>query len=139
MDIYNIGRICLGIFYLVCSFFNLFHTINNTQNLWIICLENVRFSFQKDFIEQIVIPNEKVIVLIIVGFEFVVSMLILSEGIFVKIGLILGIIWVLFVAPFLPINDILGHLILGILQALLLMGSYDTTFLEIIQSKIPLY
>lgn len=136
MDIFNVGRICLGIFYLVSSFFNLFHTINNTEYLWTVCLENVRFSFQKDFIEQIVIPNEKVIVLLIVGFEFTVSMLILSEGIFVKIGLILGILWVLFVAQFLPVSDILGHLILGILQALLLVGNYQATLLEIILLKI---
>jgi hypothetical protein len=116
--------------------FNLFHTINNTQYLWTVCLENVRFSFQKDFLEQFVIPNEKLIVLLIVAFEVIVGVFILSKGISVKIGLILGILWVLFVAPFLPLGDILGHLILGILQALLLMGNYDTTFLEIIVSKI---
>jgi len=136
MDLYNVGRICIGVFYLVSSVFNLFHTINNTQYLWTVCLENVRFSFQKDFLEQFVIPNEKLIVLLIVAFEVIVGVFILSKGISVKIGLILGILWVLFVAPFLPLGDILGHLILGILQALLLMGNYDTTFLEIIVSKI---
>lgn len=136
MSKYNVGRISLGIFYLVACLFNLFHTINNTQYLWTVCLENVRFSFYKDFLEQIVIPNEKLIVLLVVIFEFIVGVLILSKEIFVKIGLILGMLWVLFIAPFLPLNDIFGHLILGILQAMLLMGNYDTTVLEIIQSKM---
>jgi hypothetical protein len=111
--------------------------MNNTQYLWIVCLENVRFSFQTQFLEKIVIPNEKFIVLLIVIFEIIVGLFILSKGLFVKIGLILGIFWVLSIATFLPLDDILGHIGLGILHALLLKGNYDTTFWEIIQSKIP--
>jgi hypothetical protein len=89
------------------------------------------------FLEEIVIPNEKLIILLIVVFELIVGLFILSEGLFVKIGLILGILWVLSVSTFLPFTDILGHLGLGIFQALLLMGNYDTTFLELLRSKIP--
>jgi len=137
MDIYNISRIGLGLFYLISSFFNLFHTINNTQYLWIVCRENIRFSFQRQFLEGIVIPNEKLIVLLIVVFEIIVGLFILSQGLFVKIGLILGILWVLLVSTFLPFNDILGHLGLGLFQALLLMGNYDTTFFDLLRSKIP--
>ncbi|MFX0182292.1 MAG: hypothetical protein ACFE95_04335 [Candidatus Hodarchaeota archaeon] len=136
MSKHNIGRLGIGTFYLVACFFNLFHTINNTHYLWTVCLENVRFSFYEEFLVQIVIPNEKLIILLIVIFEFIVGMLILSKEIFVKIGLILGIFWVLMIAPFLPLSDVFGHLILGILQAMLLMGNYDTTVLEIIHSKI---
>jgi hypothetical protein len=136
MNLYNVGRICLGIFYLVAGLFNLFHTIHNTQYLWTVCLENAHFSFYKEFLKQIVIPNETLIILLIVVFEFIVGVLILSEGFFVKIGLILAILWVMFVAPFLPLGDIMGHLVLGIFQVLLLMGNYDTSFWEIIQLKI---
>ena len=132
MDISNVGRLSIGIFYLVACIFNLFHTINNTEYMWTVCLENARFSFQKEFLVQIVIPNEKLVVLLIVAFEFVVSMLILSKWNFVKIGLTLGILWVLFIATFLPKSDILGHLILGIIQGILLIGNYDATLLEII-------
>ena len=134
MNRLNISRIGIGLFYLVSSFFNLFHTMNNTQYLWIVCLENVRFSFQTQFLEKIVIPNEKFIVLLIVIFEIIVGLFILSKGLFVKIGLILGIFWVLSIATFLPLDDILGHIGLGVLHALLLMGNYDTTFWEIIKS-----
>jgi hypothetical protein len=67
-----------------------------------VCLENVHFAFYKEFLEQIVIPNEKLIILLIVVFEFIVSVLILSKEIFVKIGLLLAILWVLFIMPFLP-------------------------------------
>ena len=136
MDLYNSGRIVLGLFYLVSSFFNLFHTINNTQYLWTVCLQNVRFSFQQEFLEKLVIPNEKFIVLLIVAFEIIVGSFILSKGLIVKIGLILGILWVLFVATFLPLIDIFGHLGLGIFQALLLLGKYDTTFIKMIESII---
>ncbi len=136
MNKYNVSRISLGVFYLVACVFNFFHTINNTQYLWAVCLENVHFSFYKDFLEQIVIPNEQLIILLVVVFEFTVGVLILSKEIFVKIGLLLAILWVLIIAPFLPWVDILGHLLLGTFQVLLLIGNYDTTVLEIIQSKI---
>ncbi|MFX0124637.1 MAG: hypothetical protein ACFFAE_13475 [Candidatus Hodarchaeota archaeon] len=136
MNKFNISRIGLGIFYLISCIFNLFHTINNTQYLWAVCLENVQFSFYKEFLEQIVIPNEILIILLIVVFELIVGILILSKGIFVKIGLLLAILWVLIIAPFLPWVDILGHLLLGTFQTLLLMGTYDTTVLEIVQSKL---
>lgn len=136
MNKYNVGRIILGIFYLVSCFFNLIHTINNTHYLWAICLENAHFSFYREFLIQIVIPNEKLVILLVVVFEFIVGVLILSKEIFVKVGLTLAILWVLLIAPFLPLVDVLGHITLGALQALLLLGNYDTTFLEIIKSKI---
>ncbi|UCE12217.1 MAG: hypothetical protein JSV04_08420 [Candidatus Heimdallarchaeota archaeon] len=136
MEKYNIGRISLGIFYLVAAVVNLIHTIHNTHYLWSVCLENVLFSFYKDILEQIVIPNEKLIILMVVVFEFIVGVLILSKDVFVKIGLILATLWVLFVAQFLPWVDILGHLLLGIFQGLLLMGNYDTTILEIVTTYL---
>ncbi len=136
MSIFNVGRIIIGVFYLVCCFFNLFHTINNTEYMWTICLENVRFPIQKEFLEKIVIPNEKIIVLLIVALELVMGALILNQGIYVKIGLVLGILWVLSVVQFLPKNDIIGHLILGIIQALLLMENYDLTLFQMIKSVI---
>ena len=136
MNTYNIGRISLGVFYLVAGVINLSHTIHNTHYLWSVLLENVHFSFYKEFLEQIVIPNEQLIILLVVVFEFIVGILILSKEIFVKIGLLLAILWVLIITPFLPWVDILGHLLLGAFQALLLMGNYDTTVLKIIQSKL---
>lgn len=136
MNKFNISRIGLGIFYLIACVFNLFHTIHNTQYMWAVCLENVHFAFYKEFLEQIVIPNEQLIILLVVVFEFIVGVFILSKEIFVKIGLLLAILWVLIIAPFLPWVDILGHLILGMFQAFLLMGNYDTTVLEIMRSKI---
>ncbi|MFX0173086.1 MAG: hypothetical protein ACFE9L_14330 [Candidatus Hodarchaeota archaeon] len=135
MNLYNVGRISLGIFYLVSSLFNLFHTINNTHYLWMVCLENVHFAFYKQFLEQIVIPNEKLVILAVVIFEFIVGVLILSKEIFVKIGLLFTILWVLFIIPFLPWSDIIGHLLLGTFQTLLLLGNYDRSVLEIIKRK----
>ncbi len=136
MSKYNAGRIPLGVFYLVAGVSNLFHTIHNTHYLWSVCLANVHFSFYKDFLEQIVIPNEQLIILIVVVFEFIVGVLILSKETFVKIGLLFAILWVLIITPFLPWVDIFGHLLLGTFQALLLMGNYDTTVWEILHSKI---
>jgi len=136
MDKYNVGRIGFGIFYLICSLANLFFGVHNTEFMWAICLENVRFSFYKDFLEQIVIPNEILIVLLIIGFEFTVAMLLFSKAIFVKIGLCFGILWVVLISPYLSLIDVIGHLVLGLLQAILLKGVYDKTVVEMIQSKI---
>ncbi|MHA1996304.1 MAG: hypothetical protein ACW97Z_17370 [Candidatus Hodarchaeales archaeon] len=136
MTLFNVGRIILGIFYLISAGFNLFHTINNTEYLWIICLENVRFPLQKEFLEILIIPNEKIIILLIVALEIVMGILILSQGPYVKIGLSLGILWVLFVAQFLPMNDIIGHIILGCIQAVLLLETYDETIYKVIKGVI---
>ncbi|MHA2109567.1 MAG: hypothetical protein ACW99R_17805 [Candidatus Hodarchaeales archaeon] len=136
MTLFNVGRIILGIFYLISAGFNLFHTINNTEYLWIICLENVRFPLQKEFLEILIIPNEKIIILLIVALEIVMGILILSQGPYVKIGLILGILWVLFVAQFLPMDDIIGHIILGCIQAFLLLETYDETIYKVIKGVI---
>ena len=136
MNKYNIARVGLGTFYIIAGLFNLFHTIHNTHYLWIVCLENVHLSFYRVILEQIVIPNEQLIILLVIVFEFIVGVLILSKEFFVKIGLLLAILWVLIVSPLLPWVDIFGHLVLGMFQALLLRGNYDTTVLEIIQSYI---
>ena len=136
MNKYNTGRIGFGVFYLISSFANFFLTIHNTEFLWIVCLENVRFSIYRDFLELIVIPNEKIIILLIVVLELTMAMLLFSKKIFVKIGLSLGIIWVILISPFLPLADVIGHLVLGLIQATLLMGVYDKTVVEMIQSKI---
>ncbi|MFX0206513.1 MAG: hypothetical protein ACFFDT_11055, partial [Candidatus Hodarchaeota archaeon] len=66
MSKYNVGRIKLGVFYLIASLVNFLHTINNTEYLWIVCLENVHISFYKEILEAIVIPNEKLVILLVV-------------------------------------------------------------------------
>ncbi|MHA2175980.1 MAG: hypothetical protein ACXABI_14215 [Candidatus Hodarchaeales archaeon] len=136
MTVFNVGRIIFGAFYLISAGFNLLHTINNTEYLWIVCLENVRFPLQKEFLERLIIPNETIIILLIVALEIVMGVLILTQGTYVKIGLILGILWVLFVSQFLPINDIVGHLILGGIQALLLLETYDETVFEVVNGVV---
>ncbi|MFX1508385.1 MAG: hypothetical protein ACFFDC_20065 [Promethearchaeota archaeon] len=136
MSKYNVSRISLGVFYLIASLVNFFHTIHYTKYLWIVCLENVHISFYKEILEVIVIPNEKLVILLVIVFEFIVGVLILSKKIFVKIGLMLAMLWILIITPFLPWVDILGHLLLGVFQALLLMGTYDMTVLEIMQQNL---
>jgi hypothetical protein len=96
----------------------------------------VRFPLQKEFLEILIIPNEKIIILLIVALEIVMGILILSQGPYVKIGLSLGILWVLFVAQFLPMNDIIGHIILGCIQAVLLLETYDETIYKVIKGVI---
>ncbi len=124
VTILTVSRVLLGLFYLISAVFNLFHTINNTEYLWAVCLENTRLPIQREFLEKLIIPNEKLVILLIVVLEVVMGYLILNQGVFIKIGLILGIFWVLFVAQFLPLNDIIGHLSLAGVQALLLLGTY---------------
>jgi len=136
MDKCNVSRVCLGVFYLVSGVANLFLTIHNTQYLWVVCLENVHFSFYKTILEHIIIPNEELIMLLVIIFEFIVGLLILSKEVFVKIGLLLATLWVITISPFLPWVDVFGHLVLGMFQALLLRENYNATVLAIIKSYI---
>ncbi len=136
MTISNIGRSIFGFFYLISAGANLFHTIHHAEYLWIICLENVRFPLQKEFLERVIIPNETIIILLIVLLELVMGVLILAKGIYVKIGLGLGIFWVLGVAQFLPMIDVIGHITLGCIQVLLLRETYNETVFELIKSIV---
>ena len=135
MDKSNILRIIFGLFYLAAAVFNFTYTLRQPQPLdWF--AENALIPFYKDFILSVVVPNSDLIILLVVVFEIVVGVLILSKRIFVKAGLVLGIIWALILVPLLPIGPpMLTNLILASLQAFLLRSEYDRSFLEILRSK----
>lgn len=136
MDKSNILRIIFGLFYLAAAVFNFTYTSRNPQPLYDWFAENALIPFYKDFLLSVVVPNLDSIILLVVVFEIVVGVLILSKQNFVKMGLSLGIIWALFLVPLLPIGPpMLTNLILASLQAFLLRKEYDKSFLEILRSK----
>ena len=139
MDKSNILRIIFGLFYLAAAVFNFTYTLRHPQQLRLFYdsfAENALIPFYKDFILSVVVPNSDLIILMVVVFEIVVGILILSKRIFVKVGLSLGILWTLFFVPILAVGPpMLTNLILASLQVFLLKKEYDKSFLEILRSK----
>ncbi|MFX1465521.1 MAG: hypothetical protein ACFFA5_03515 [Promethearchaeota archaeon] len=132
----NRGRICFGLGYLVAALFNLSFTLRNHQILWDFFLENAHLSFYKDFLTNVIIPNGALFIIFTVIFEIIVGVLVLNKLVLVRIGLVLGLLWVIFLIPLLPLGpEMLTNIILAALQAILLRKEYETTFLEMLRER----
>ncbi len=133
----NIGRILLGIFYLIASFFNLTITMSDPQPLWDYFLQNSHLVIYTVILEDLIIPNELFFLLGTVVFEIIVGVLILSKSPYVQLGIITGIIWVLFLIPMLSVGpEMLTNIILAGIQAVFLFGKYETTAFNSLTSRI---
>ncbi len=132
----DIGRIGFGLGYLVAALFNLTFTLRNPQPLWDFFLENAHFTFYKEFLSNVIIPNASLFILLTVVFEFVLGVLILNKLILAKIGLVFGVVWCIFLLPFFPVGpEMLTNIILAVVQAILLRKEYETTFLEMLRTR----
>jgi len=132
----NRGRIGFGLGYLIAALFNLTFTLRTHQPLWDFFLENAHLSFYKDILINVIIPNGALFVILTVVFEIVTGVLILNKSLIARIGLVLGVLWVIFLIPILPLGpEMLTNIILAAVQAILLRKEYETTFLEILRER----
>jgi hypothetical protein len=83
---------------------------------------------------QLIALNPPLFILPAAACQIVVGLLILSKGRYVKMGLVGGIIFTLAITP-LGIEE-LPNLVLALAQVFLLTKEFDTTFLEILRSKL---
>ena len=94
----NIGRILWGMFFIVSSIINLFITLPNPV-LYKSFAELTFFHFYRRLLLSIAFPNAYLITGLVVVFELVVGVLILSKKAAVRRGLIFSASWLLFVFP----------------------------------------
>ncbi len=132
----NIGRIGFGLGYLVAAIFNLIVTLRTHQILWEFFLENAHLSFYKDILVNIIIPNGVLVIIITVIFEIILGVLVLNKLVLARIGLIFGILWVIFLIPILPLGpEMFTNIIIAAVQVILLRKEYETTFLEMLRER----
>jgi hypothetical protein len=132
----NRVRIGFGLGYLVAAIYNLTFTLRTHQPLWDFFLENAHLSLYKDILINVIIPNGVLIVILTVIFEIVLGVLILNKLLIARIGLIIGILWVVFLIPMLPLGpEMLTNIILSAVQLVLLRKEYEFTFLEMLRQR----
>ena len=133
----NIIRIGWGLGFLVAAAFNLIYTLQaDLDPFWEWFRENAWFTVYKDMLERIVIPNGSVIVVLTVVFEVVTGVLILNKLLWARLGLVLALLWPIFLLPLMPKGpEMTTVILLAIGPALLLLGEYETTFWELLRAR----
>jgi hypothetical protein len=132
----NRGRIGFGLGYLIAALFNLIFTLRAPQPLWDFFLKNAHLSLYNDILTNIIIPNGALFIILTFVFEIITGLLIINKLLISRIGLILGVLWVVFLIPMLPLGpEMLTNIILAVLQLILLRREYELTFLEMLRQR----
>ena len=128
----NIGRIFLGIFYLIMAIgINIVNAITNPQST-IQMGEASLLKFYRTIFSEIVSKAPEFFILVIALFQITMGLLILNKHKKVKLGLIGTSIFLILITPFGYIQ--IPWLGIAAIQLYLLRKDFDKTFIEIIGS-----
>lgn len=128
----NIGRIFLGVFYLIMAIgINIVNAITNPQST-VQMGEASLFEFYRTIFSDIVSKAPVFYILVIALFEITMGLLILNKHQKVKFGLIGTTIFLIMITPFGYIQ--IPWLGIAAVQMYLLTKDFDKTFIEIISS-----
>ena len=126
----NIGRIFLGIFYLIMAIgINIVNAITNPQST-VQMGEASLLDFYKTIFSDIVAKAPVFFILLIALFQMTMGLLILNKHKNVKLGLIGTTIFLILITPFGYIQ--IPWLGIAAIQLYLLRMDFDKTFIEII-------
>ncbi|MGD9093279.1 MAG: hypothetical protein PVF74_10550 [Anaerolineales bacterium] len=130
----NAGRIFLGLFFLVMAIgVNGTFTLNNPQ-AYVEYASGALIPLYREVALTVVELNPALFGLLLMAYEITMGLLLLYRGKAVKIGLIGTMVFLIGIAPLSYIQIPWLGLIIG--QAYLLTKEFDTTFLEILRSKL---
>ena len=122
---WNVWRGVIGLGYLVAAGFNLFFTLPRADLSWFAA--NAWWPWLDRFVMEVVVPNQEVVMAVVVVFEVVVAVLLMSQGRRVDLGVAVSVVWVLLLMPFLiPVPMAATNLVLAGLQGILAFRRYDT-------------
>lgn len=131
---WNIWRIFIGLAYLAAAAFNTIYTLPRSDQLDGYA-EGAWFSFLEDFMWDVFMPNGELFMILVIGFEVVVAVLILSRGRNVDVGVAASVLWVLAVLPFLAWPYLITNLVLAVMQGVILFRRYDTAIWDSVKSR----
>lgn len=130
----NIGRIFLGIFYLIMAIgINMVNAITNPQST-VQMGEASHLGFYKTIFSDIVAKAPVFFILLIALFQITMGLLILNKHKNVKLGLIGASIFLFLITPFGYIQ--IPWLGIAAIQLYLLRKDFDKTFIELIGEAI---
>lgn len=124
---FNTWRGLIGVAYLAAALFNGLYTLPRTDeaNLLDGYADGAWFAFLEDFMRDVVMPNDAMLMLAVILFEVAVGVSILSRGVWVDFGVAASVLWVLAILPFLAWPYLITNVVLVPLQGVLLLRRYD--------------
>lgn len=125
MNLSNLGRIVIGLGYLASAVFNIVFTLRDPQPFLNYIVEYGSFDFINNLITKYIVPNSTMILVIIILCEIITGALILSKGIFIRIGLLLGIVWMIGLIPVPIAPPAVVNSMLSLILLLFLFGKHN--------------
>ncbi len=133
---WNVWRGVVGVFYLAAAIFNTVYTLPKTDEPALLdgYADGAWFPFIENFTRDVLMPNDQLLMLLVIAFEVAVGLLILSHGVRVDVGVAASVLWVLAILPFLAWPYLLTNIALVVLQGMLLLRRYDTSIWTLIRN-----
>lgn len=89
----NILEIGFGILFMIGAIFNSLYTYKNKETFYVSFAENALLLPSRQFVQKIVVPRNKFFTVLMVAFQLITAVSILSRGTLTKPGLIAGAIF----------------------------------------------
>jgi len=119
----NIARIIFGIIYLLGAGFNIFIVVTDGWQTYIGFADETFFPWYREAWMAVAAPNIALIVILLIAFEICLGLLFIIKRKYLKMALILGILFCLASMPTM-IQAIYTNLPLALIQAFMLWREY---------------
>ncbi len=130
----NAGRIVFGIFFLVMAIgVNGTITLTNPQ-LYVDYGQDALLVLYRELCSNIIALNPVIFGLLLIIYEITIGLLMLSKGLYVKLGLLGSIFFLIAISPVSLIQ--IPWLALAIAPAYLLTKDFDITFWNLVKSML---
>jgi hypothetical protein len=126
----NFGRTLWGFVFIASGVVNALVTLPNPQFYWDFA-KLTFFPFYRDLIVDLVIPNARVVTILVVIYELIAGTLVLDRGQAARWGLVATGVWVLFVCPTMGWYTIWSPLLL-VIPLLLLRFHYPRSVADLL-------
>ncbi len=120
----NIARIVFGIFYLGGAVANITLTVLNGPEFYHSFADWALLSFYRESWATLVVPNMTLFIALLITFEIALGLLFIIKRRFMKIALIIGIIFCVGTVPF-GLQAVYINIPLGLIQAFLLWKEFS--------------
>ena len=122
----NIARIIFGIIYLLGAAFNIFIVITMGWQAYVVFADDTFFPLYREAWLAVAVPHITLIVVLLIVFEICLVLLFIVNRKYLKIALILGILFCLASMPTM-VQAIYTNLPLALIQAFLLWMKFKRT------------
>jgi len=135
---WNIWRSVIGLFYLASAVFNGLYTVPLTRepDAFEGYADGAWFGFLADFMRGFFTDNGTLFMILVIIFEVIVGVAILSSHRWVDYGVFASLLWVVAILPFLAWPYLLVNVALVLAQGALLLRTYDHSVWDLRQDRM---